>query len=682
LSLTSSHHNLPPVSEHNRSADTRWWSRLSFLKRIPASCVYVTLLTLFVVLLYGINMDRLSVRGEESRRGRTAWEMIEYKDWIVPRLQGEPRLTRPPLSYWLIAATMEATGQTDAISVRLPSVLSVLVTSLALYAYVTYLLNPTSGFLAAFAFMTLGQVLQLGRLGESEAIFTALMGSALITLHLSLRPVFSRSFSPGEKVAESSRSDEGTLHSSRWTIFSLWALPLLSGSLAALAMLTKGIQSPVYYFGTMTFYLLWRAGGVNPLSLVLSAAQTSKSTSSAAILHTYLSTLQRAWRPVALMSFAFAATFAAWLIPFAMRLGPEGLYDITFEELAKHVTTVTTSEYINHLVQFPIELFLGCLLPWSLLLPAFFDKTFRTTFFNDPSPAASTRRDIALFSTIGFLIALPTVWIPTDGNTRYLMPVYPLVAVLASIITTHLLAHHQLSYLWRRFLLVLPMYIAAGIALAITMMIVSPDDRQIVFSPWNIGLLLLSPLALYILWRTRHLLTVQTLHTQILTMAGLLVLISQGPMTDFLNYKRLHANHEVAEARARIPKSEKLVSLGLIHHLFSFYYAERIPMVTLPDNPAEIPADFEYFCFHHKGADQPLPEFPFDYTIISTVNCDRKEKDRPYDLVIVAKRDAERPEDIPLLSHKNSAKWLHPAAFDDEEPGVDQLATSQDPLIH
>ena len=382
------------------------------------------------------------------------------------------------------------------------------------------------------------------------------------------------------------------------------------------------------------------------------------------------------------MSFAFAATFAAWLIPFAMRLGPKGLYDITFEELAKHVTTVTTSEYINHLVQFPIELFLGCLLPWSLLLPAFFDKTFRTTFFNDPSPAASTRRDIALFSTIGFLIALPTVWIPTDGNTRYLMPVYPLVAVLASIITTHLLAHNQLSYLWRRFLLVLPMYIAAGIALAITMMIVSPDDRQIVFSPWNIGLLLLSPLTLYILWQTRHFLTVQTLHTQILTMAGLLVLISQGPMTDFLNYKRLQADHEVAEARARIPKSEKLVSLGLIHHLFSFYYAERIPMVTLPDDPAEIPADFEYFCFHHKGADQPLPEFPFDYTIISTVNCDRKEKDRPYDLVIVAKRDAERPEDIPLLSHKNSAKWLHPAAFDDEEPGVDQLATSQDPLIH
>jgi hypothetical protein len=41
---------------------------------------------------------------------QSAQEMRERRDWIVPHFFGEPRLTKPPLSYWLAAGLAEAVG--------------------------------------------------------------------------------------------------------------------------------------------------------------------------------------------------------------------------------------------------------------------------------------------------------------------------------------------------------------------------------------------------------------------------------------------------------------------------------------------------------------------------------------------------------------------------------------------
>lgn len=61
----------------------------------------------------------------------TAREMLERDDWIWPTCNGEPRLVKTPLSYWLVASLAKITGQADEFSARLPSavfgVLSVVV---------------------------------------------------------------------------------------------------------------------------------------------------------------------------------------------------------------------------------------------------------------------------------------------------------------------------------------------------------------------------------------------------------------------------------------------------------------------------------------------------------------------------------------------------------------------------
>src|SRR5690348_7771356 len=88
------------------------------------------LLTILALCLYATRLTDLSVRGEESRRGRIAWEMVQSGDWLVPRVQGLPRLSRPPLQYWAIACVGLMRGEVDALAVRIPCVVATVLTVL------------------------------------------------------------------------------------------------------------------------------------------------------------------------------------------------------------------------------------------------------------------------------------------------------------------------------------------------------------------------------------------------------------------------------------------------------------------------------------------------------------------------------------------------------------------------
>lgn len=46
----------------------------------------------------------------EARYGQAAFEMMTTHDWLTPSLGGVPHLTKPPLSYWLIASGMKLFG--------------------------------------------------------------------------------------------------------------------------------------------------------------------------------------------------------------------------------------------------------------------------------------------------------------------------------------------------------------------------------------------------------------------------------------------------------------------------------------------------------------------------------------------------------------------------------------------
>src|SRR5690348_12564564 len=62
----------------------------------------------------------------EQRASAEAIDTIDHDHWLVAQIQGRPRLEKPPLPRWTIAALMRLTGRRDEWMVRLPSALSAL----------------------------------------------------------------------------------------------------------------------------------------------------------------------------------------------------------------------------------------------------------------------------------------------------------------------------------------------------------------------------------------------------------------------------------------------------------------------------------------------------------------------------------------------------------------------------
>ena len=102
-------------------------------------------------------------------------------------------------------------------ALRLPSVLAVLLIVLLIYGYSRTFLSPLGAAAAAISFATMGQVAELGMLGETEALFTLWVSGSLLIWHWGYL-----------------RDPPG-----RWSWIAAYAL-------AGLGMLTKGVQGPAY----------------------------------------------------------------------------------------------------------------------------------------------------------------------------------------------------------------------------------------------------------------------------------------------------------------------------------------------------------------------------------------------------------------------------------------------------
>lgn len=81
-----------------------------------------TLLIVIAWLLFTVGINSYSLRGStEPREAGIAAEMLQDSQFVVPRLNGNVFLEKPPLSYWLQSAALYELGY-QPLAVRLPSI--------------------------------------------------------------------------------------------------------------------------------------------------------------------------------------------------------------------------------------------------------------------------------------------------------------------------------------------------------------------------------------------------------------------------------------------------------------------------------------------------------------------------------------------------------------------------------
>jgi 4-amino-4-deoxy-L-arabinose transferase-like glycosyltransferase len=160
--------------------------------RLPALAAVAGL----AVLLLGTSLFASTRRGlwdpDEPRYAEVAREMLEARDvphFLVPHLGGREYTAKPPLLFWLEAASAQTTGgELTPVSARLPSVLAGLVVLLATAALGWRLLGPRGAVAACLALLAQGQFVWQSSFGQIDQLLAAFEVSGIACIVLASYP--------------------------------------------------------------------------------------------------------------------------------------------------------------------------------------------------------------------------------------------------------------------------------------------------------------------------------------------------------------------------------------------------------------------------------------------------------------------------------------------------------------
>ena len=133
----------------------------------------------FAVFFWGLG-DIALLSFNEARRALPAQAMFLHGDWLLPQLNGELYITKPPLIYWFSAAISYLFGSANEWAVRLPSAMAGLATVVMVYRYVLRQFGPWAALFSAQILIANATFAMFARRAEIEMLLTALCAGALL----------------------------------------------------------------------------------------------------------------------------------------------------------------------------------------------------------------------------------------------------------------------------------------------------------------------------------------------------------------------------------------------------------------------------------------------------------------------------------------------------------------------
>ncbi len=185
-------------------------------------------------------MGRSDLYQNEALRAVIGREMMHNGDYVVPRLYGQPWLTKPPLHYIAIAAVGHLRGGVDEIAARLPSALTATGFAFLVWWLVGRLFDQRAGWLAAMMTTAGFYFATQASKAEMDGFFAPWAAAAILFM---LQPV------NGKQPA--------------WTRWTLGGYACLT-----VAMLIKAWPALIFFYGAMIpLWLIrgeWRGRAIWP----------------------------------------------------------------------------------------------------------------------------------------------------------------------------------------------------------------------------------------------------------------------------------------------------------------------------------------------------------------------------------------------------------------------------------
>jgi len=208
---------------------------------LPAARANVRLLPVAALLaLFALYFFQLGARdlvsSHEARAAQNAQRMLSTGEWGLPTLfDGQPDLQKPPLYYWLSAASGALSGKVTPFAARLPAALSAVCCVLLVFGFVRREAGPRAALVAAVVLATANHFVAIGRTARIDVPLALAVCASLFAFYRGARASSHRLSSLCEFEAQTAQAGKPvpqTQSVARWFALSAFA--------AGCAVLLKG----------------------------------------------------------------------------------------------------------------------------------------------------------------------------------------------------------------------------------------------------------------------------------------------------------------------------------------------------------------------------------------------------------------------------------------------------------
>jgi 4-amino-4-deoxy-L-arabinose transferase-like glycosyltransferase len=159
------------------------------LFRTDRACLLLVLATGLVLCATGLGRRDLW-DPDEPRTALATAAIVSTGDWSVLRQDGRPWLEKPPLYFWLAAATSIAAGEVNELTVRLPGNAAAVLCSVVVFLLGRELWGRRAGALAAIVLLTTEDFVVESRWARPDMLLALLMTVAALAAWCALRSSF------------------------------------------------------------------------------------------------------------------------------------------------------------------------------------------------------------------------------------------------------------------------------------------------------------------------------------------------------------------------------------------------------------------------------------------------------------------------------------------------------------
>lgn len=302
-------------------------------------------------------------------------EMVTRGDWITPHLNGAPYLNKPPLFYWLIAASYKITGSQDEWSARIPLALIGWCGVLLAWYWARKLWGPSAGRYAA--------VMLAVSSGWYLFCHQLLIDALLSVINLAALYFMSKAIVARNKIGP-------------WIQFY---------AVVGLSVLAKGLIGVAFPAAALLLFIAWRRDWA----------------------------LIRDSRPI-MGTLVIALIVGPWVALLEYNNPGALQYMIINEHVKRALDTRWPKDY--SVVQVDIPKYIGIslvwLTPWSLLLPQAYQACRQTFSNNDRSDVPESERVAVTVLAIGALLPI-VAFLPMPSRLIYYsLPALPPFTMLAA----------------------------------------------------------------------------------------------------------------------------------------------------------------------------------------------------------------------------------------------------------